>query len=293
MIRLLKWFVLPFCSLLIAAVFVTPAAAGRCDDEAPENGYMDRGVCVPGVISAETWWTAAPQYIVGKAVFYAPNVMEGTARYRNMSLDGFMGGVAMMSAADIGEVVWLKRPGSNWEGPYLVVDTSQRNHMWVNVVHIGEVVEVDFETARRWGMADYANNAEGYDVFEWMIREVEVWKSLTPPDSVHDTMFRASVKSAAPSGLRVLASSNLIVEPVEPVRYAEWFSDTVTYTNNVEASIYPYGHGVQKFPDMETGTLYDEDGNILRQDAPAGGTGDGLGLLYRIPASAAFLILNL
>lgn len=146
--------------------------------------YTDRGYCVPGRISSETWWTPAPQHGYGKAVWYAPYLMNATAEWRGMSLEGFEGGVAMMSPADIGQVVWLKRPGSTleggaWEGPFLVVDVSASMHMWTTITQIGEIVEVDFQTAQRWGMVE--GNVNGYSINEYMIRDVEVYKGLHPP----------------------------------------------------------------------------------------------------------------
>lgn len=144
-----------------------------------ESSYMDRGRCIEGLISNETWWTPQPTHTIGKAVWYAPGLMVATADVRDMDLEGFVGGVSLFSPADIGEVVWLKRPGKLWEGPFLVVDASQRGHMLVTVTDNKEVVEVDFPTARRWGMVD--GDWSGYSINQWMIRNVQVYKGLHPP----------------------------------------------------------------------------------------------------------------
>lgn len=47
--------------------------------------------------------------------------------------------------------VWLQRPGRDVEGPFLVVDCAQRNHR-AALIERGWVVDVDWETAQRWGM---------------------------------------------------------------------------------------------------------------------------------------------
>lgn len=146
---------------------------------AKECEYIDRGRCIEGLISNETWWTPQPTHTIGKAVWYAPGLMKATAEVRGMDLEGFVGGVSLFSPADIGEVVWLKRPGKMWEGPYLVVDASQRGHMLVTVTDNKEVVEVDFPTARRWGMVE--GDWSGYDINDWMIRNVQVYKGVHPP----------------------------------------------------------------------------------------------------------------
>jgi hypothetical protein len=130
--------------------------------------------------------------------------MNATAEFRGMSLEGFVGGVSMFSPADIGEVVWLKRPGGEWEGPFLVVDCSQRTHMYTTLTYVKESVEVDWQTAKRWGMV--SGDEGNYQVNEWMVRDVEVWKGLKPP-----------------------------AEESEPTKYDEWFMKLVEfggYDNN-------------------------------------------------------------
>lgn len=198
-------------ALMLSALAVGEASAGTpgCTTQSGEfapNGYIDRTWCTPGMITNESWYTPAPEHIVGKAVWYAPWVMEATAEWREMSLDGFVGGVSLFSPSDIGEIVWLKRPDKAWEGPYLVVDASQRNHMYTTLTFVQEVVEVDFETALRWGMVT-GEDVE-YEVAEWMIREVEVWKGLEPPDA-HKT----------------------------PVRYSDWFAERVIFDEREIANV--------------------------------------------------------
>lgn len=130
--------------------------------------------------SIDTYKAPAPQHIVGNAVLYAPGIMEATAKYRGMDLTGFVGGVAMPSMADMGEVVWLRREGLDWEGPFLVVDVSQRAHMWEHVVLKGQSVEVDFDTAVRWGMA--TGVAGNWRIVRGRLDNVEVYKGLQPPE---------------------------------------------------------------------------------------------------------------
>jgi len=93
-----------------------------------------------------------PQWVIGNATYYAPGPMRATAKWRGMDLTSFVDGVSLMSPSDIGDVVWIKPPGRDWEGPYLVVDCAQQNHMYAAVVHKGEVVEVSWYTAQRWGL---------------------------------------------------------------------------------------------------------------------------------------------
>ena len=138
-----------------------------CNDGNLLNGYYWRGYWVPGFPSIEEWYTPAPTWFYGKALRYAPGVMEATAIWRGMSLDGYLDGVALMSPGDIGEEVWLKIPGGNWEGPYLVVDCAARGDIWATILHFENTIEVGYKTALRWGMIN-----EG----KAMIRDVQVLK---------------------------------------------------------------------------------------------------------------------
>jgi len=145
--------------------------------------YWDRGYLVPFLISDETWRTAAPRLIIGSAVFYSPGLMEAQAPYRGLSLEGYVDGVSLMSPTDIGETVWVWRPGDGlaWEGPFLDLDCSQRADMWVNVTVNREVVEVGFETAERWGMATHLGESPWYRATQWRMDGVMVYIGEDPP----------------------------------------------------------------------------------------------------------------
>jgi hypothetical protein len=174
--------------------------------------WVDGVTWVPGLISMETWFTPAPEHSRGAAVFYGPGMMEGTARWRGMDLSNYLGGVALMSPADIGQTVWLKRPGEAWEGPYLVVDCAARQDMWPVIMARGEVVEVDFDTATRWGMVTPVNVSKGeYKVHKWQI-EIQVLKSKYRPETGPGGFLGRDVG--------YLLSAHKLSSPVD---YVSWF----------------------------------------------------------------------
>lgn len=105
-------------------------------------------------ISLVAWLTPAPAYSYGGAVWYAPGVMEATCAVRGISMDGYLDGVAMMSPADLGKPVWVRHSGA-WEGPFVVCDCGVRGQVWEMVVVRGEVIEVGWDTAVRWGMGPF------------------------------------------------------------------------------------------------------------------------------------------
>lgn len=172
------------------------------DDDNPLNGYFqpDRG-WIPGLVDDESWNRGVPTYSFGGAVWYGQNVMEGTARYRGLSLENYVDGVSLMAPSDIGETVWMRRPGHPWEGPYLVVDCAQINHHFAAVYYAREIVEVGWTTAIRWGMVD-----EFANVYKWRLDDIEVFKGVRPP----------------------------LDDPGIPVDYRGWWLSQVTFQPNPE-----------------------------------------------------------
>jgi hypothetical protein len=145
--------------------------AAACNDGNVWNGYwFEDKVFVPGLPSIESWYTPAPVWFYSAAVWYDPYVMEGTAEWRGLDLTGYVDGIALLSPADIGLPVWLKRPGHDWEGPFLVVDSAMRGHFWPYATYIKEGLEVGHKTAAAWGMVD--DNGEKL----WRIDNVQVSK---------------------------------------------------------------------------------------------------------------------
>jgi len=128
----------------------------------------------------DSWFAGSPNYIIGNAVYYAPYLMQATAKARGLSLDGYVDGVSGLSCADIGMTVWIRRPGFWWEGPFLNVDCAQRNDMYGTVVWRAEAIELGFETAERWGMVE--RSGTGWRVLSWRTEDVEV--SKLPPEHV-------------------------------------------------------------------------------------------------------------
>jgi len=133
------------------------------DDGNDLNGFMWQGKWTPGLPTFETDLLASPKLVEGNVEFYSPGIMEATARYRGFGdYQQYVGTVSLMFAGDIGSKVWLKRPGHDWEGAFLVVDCARRNDLYGVIVYNGEVAEVDFQTALRWGMVTMGYNTDQY-----------------------------------------------------------------------------------------------------------------------------------
>jgi len=114
------------------------------------------------VMAAAAWATPTRDATVaGLATFYAQGVMESVAVNRGLIAEtddygdwlrrkGLTGSVALNRAGDLGRTVWLRGP-DGLEGPFMVIDCARRDHYQDRIAQ-GRVVEVDWDTARRWGM---------------------------------------------------------------------------------------------------------------------------------------------
>jgi hypothetical protein len=144
-----------------------------------------------------------------------------------MPLDGYLDGVALMSPADIGATVWLRRPGHEWEGPYLVVDTAARIDAYSVVTHRREIVEVGFQTALRWGMVEGGEN--GWHTHEWIVPDVEVLKAESLPAWADDHVDSGPISYLR----RVLRGATAI-----PLNYPDWYEAMVEFSTEWEP--HPY-----------------------------------------------------
>jgi hypothetical protein len=132
------------------------------DDGNTYNGYWWYGEgWVPGLPTFDAQFLRLPPVSIGSAVFYAPEVMDANVEYRGLSMDGYVGAVAVPFCSEIGHSVWLQRPGHDWEGPFLVADCSRRNDLYGHIEFRDQVVEVDFDTAVAWGLARYGGSQNG------------------------------------------------------------------------------------------------------------------------------------
>lgn len=89
--------------------------------------------------------------IGGKATYYRAGLMDQVAVTRGMDLDGYIAGVALNRAGDLGRVVWLEWEDGSVYGPFLVVDCAQRGEHFQRREQQGYVVEVPAWVARMRG----------------------------------------------------------------------------------------------------------------------------------------------
>lgn len=123
----------------------------NCDNLFVDDGFWDRGICVPGKITRRAHFARSPSRFYGVGSSYSPGVMEYMC-LRNGGCGGYKGGVAVMSCGDVGRTAWIKLSDDrDWYGPLKVVDCSQPFHMYVNVVEYGFAIEWGAKTAEALG----------------------------------------------------------------------------------------------------------------------------------------------
>jgi len=153
-----------------------------CDDDIKENGYRMAdwalGFCVPGFVTYESQFYRSPAHHWGILSSYAPGVMESQIKRLGFNPDDVRG-VALMSCDHHGEEVWLRVPGvsTGWEGPFVVVDCSGRNHIYYHHVGMGLAVEIGHRQAVKWGVlvAPYVEVSIGSKPGSWSGVRLATW----------------------------------------------------------------------------------------------------------------------
>lgn len=173
----------------VADVHVRVPWVVNCEDDILENGYTWGGqdgkyVCIPGY---ETWDASRfnnPTVFLGGLSHYADGQMERVLRFRKMGLGSkYKGAVALMGCGDIGRSAYIRIPGHNSDGPYLIADCSGRRGIYYNIVYGGLAVEVDYASWVRLGGVNYASvevtvqrvtppyGVPGESLSSWYLRE--------------------------------------------------------------------------------------------------------------------------
>lgn len=162
----------------------------NCEDDEMTNGYWFHDLCLPGIVSEEFHRSPGPQHYVGISTYYAEGKMERVAEVRGMSMNGYWGGIATMFCGNIGKSAYLKPfPEGHWQGPYLVLDCSGREHLYYNIMLNEIALEVDWNTYQRWGGSGggivgvhvcltYPDCGAAVTLPSWFTRFVE-WERLT------------------------------------------------------------------------------------------------------------------
>jgi len=130
---------------------------------------MVPGIVLTTVVAIATWMTPMPKQANGLLVLYGPpSLAQINAEFHGYDLKDYACGLSLMSPADLGKVVWVRKKDGKWFGPCLSIDTARRQDFWDYVYNKHEVAEVDSRAADALG---FDHGIKG-----------EVYVGLCPPD---------------------------------------------------------------------------------------------------------------
>lgn len=145
---------------LLLSLTAAPAWAEEGTVPADNNGESAAPVAVAASSAVAnlnpSYWEASPLPVSGLAMYYNPGIMEKVLAFRRRvghvsECPECIGYVALLRAGDLDRRVWIRRPGHLEEGPFWVIDVAGRKDI-AHLLARGWVVDVDYATARRWGM---------------------------------------------------------------------------------------------------------------------------------------------
>lgn len=158
-------------ALLVVLVLATPALIVRASESAAPPATTGQ-VAAPAPMKFSQqlvsgvnpeWERLTPGYsalsplpVRGQSMYYNPGVMQKVITYRKgirqiNDCAECIGYVALLRSGDINRKIWLQVNESTVEGPFLVTDVAAR-HDIPRLLRIGWGIDVDWETAKRWGM---------------------------------------------------------------------------------------------------------------------------------------------
>lgn len=120
---------------------------GFCVDDT-QNLYYQPGL--------PTWQShnGVPLYFTTRAIWQAQGVIERTAAFNGVNLDGYEGAVALNSCAMVGNTVWVRRNATERWIRAIDADCSANAHVYYHAVAVGSGIELSYQLAEAFGEFD-------------------------------------------------------------------------------------------------------------------------------------------
>lgn len=124
---------------------LSPLLDGFCVDDGVDLWHQE---------GVPTWHShnAVPDYFTTRAIWQNRGVIEASAAYNGLVLDGFDGAVALNSCAMVGSTVWVRKNASEPFLRTIVADCSQVVHVYFHTVYVDSGIELSYELAEHYGM---------------------------------------------------------------------------------------------------------------------------------------------
>lgn len=191
--------------IVIAAVAIAgafspfSAQSAVCNDPTPqvlEDGYCQDGYEVPALITYSTYMRTQPIHTIGRALYYAPGVMEYVAEHKGYDTSHVDGLVSLLSPSTVGWTFYIKAPTIDRWLLVMNVDAAAQQHYYPHIVFSDSPIEFSYPLAQMTGLIDWTDPETGDRYFD-----VQICLSLQPELDCADT----------------------------PVDYERWFLETVEY----------------------------------------------------------------
>lgn len=96
-----------------------------------------------------------PRHASGRLVRYGGDYLARVnADFHGYTLPASGCGLAVMSPADLGKLVWVRVPGGPWVGPCRSVDVAKRTDFLAYVNDLEEIVEITDSTRAQLGITE-------------------------------------------------------------------------------------------------------------------------------------------
>lgn len=132
----------------------------------------------PGLPDWETY-NRLPPYFHTRAIWQNEGVIEGSAAYNNVALNGSSGFVALNSPIYVGSTVWVRQNSAETWLEVVVADTVKREHQYYHAVAVGSGIELGWELAEAFGLTRHSNDDGSIGFYEFEVCVAPVLEECT------------------------------------------------------------------------------------------------------------------
>lgn len=123
---------------------------------------------VPGIPLVDSG-VSTPHYYETRAIWMSEGVIEVSAAFNGLDMNGVEGFVALLNCDLVGQDVWV-RP--NATAPWLrvrIVDCAMPEHEYYHAVYVSSGLELSYELAQRFGLFDHVPDGGGVGMYNFEV----------------------------------------------------------------------------------------------------------------------------
>lgn len=175
--------------IFFALSFPLPTRATECHDTIPtvtfagwtgESSELRRGFFVWDEVNCwkipslplVDYSQHTPPYFETRAIWQSSGVIEVSAAFNGLDMNGVDGFVALNNCDLVGSDVSVRAPGHNWLR-VRVADCVMPVHEYYHAVYVGSGIELSWELAHHYGAFDQDNPGGGVGIYGFEVCVVE------------------------------------------------------------------------------------------------------------------------